>query len=126
MYFTDGERAWLYAYPNPGAGWLAGASLAYRRSLWERHRFEARHAGEDTRFVFGTRTRRVDLADPALVISGVHAGNTSLKCRGASWCPVPVREMTGAHHDTKAATALPAGNAESSATGRISRTPLTV
>ena len=86
MFFRDDDgRGWLYAYPEPRAGWLAGSSLAYRRELWLRHPFERVAAGEDSRFVLGTRAARVDLADPELVIGTIHAGNTAAKARGASW-----------------------------------------
>ena len=95
-----GDRAWLYTYPRPG--WVAGATLMYRRSYWERHPFEPLQVGEDWRFLEGIRQagELADLADPGLCVATVHAGNTSPKTTDdALWMPVspqPVRARVGA------------------------------
>ena len=81
------NRAWRYKYEVSGLNWVAGNTLAYRRSFWEHHKFPDIQAGEDSRFVWSaTGSRMCDLNDPALCIATVHAGNTSAKeTSGAFW-----------------------------------------
>lgn len=90
-------RAWRYAYGGGRSPWVAGNTLAYRRSFWERHRFPDVRVGEDTRFVWGATTARVrDLAEPSLCVATVHAANTSPKSTdGCYWFPHRVEEVRG-------------------------------
>ena len=80
--------AWLYAARGPRP-WIAGSTLAYRRTLWERRPFDAVQVGEDSLFVAALpQDRVVDLVDPGLCIAAVHAGNTSPKSpMGMEWQP---------------------------------------
>ncbi len=83
LYFIDPltEAAWRYGYP--GAGWVAGSSLVYRRSFWERHRFLPIQVAEDWHFLRRLPDARtlLDLDDPDLCVATVHPGNTSAKRR---------------------------------------------
>jgi glycosyltransferase involved in cell wall biosynthesis len=49
---VDGT-AWEYVWPRAGGTWLHGATLCYRRTLWQRHSFPAISIGEDTQFLRG-------------------------------------------------------------------------
>jgi len=92
IYFLDpdGDQTWEYRYAGSGPKWVAGTTLAYRKSLWARHKFPEIHVGEDSRFVWSsTRSAIHDLADPALCVATVHSGNTSRKVIGACWHPKP-------------------------------------
>jgi glycosyltransferase involved in cell wall biosynthesis len=94
------DRSWRYAYAGRGAPWLAGNTLAYRKSLWDRGHFADLQVGEDTRFVWNAAARSVfDLADPALCVGMIHPGNTSPKITGGSyWRPQPgaaIHELLG-------------------------------
>ena len=96
IYFLDsgGKRAWEYC--SGGARpWLAGSSFAYRRALWERHKFQAMRVGEDATFAGAiARERIADLADPSLVVATMHARNTSPKRPvGTAWKPTDVRRV---------------------------------
>ena len=74
------ERAWEYRYPSSKGKWVAGNTLAYRKSFWQRHKFPDIQVGEDSRFVWSSKGRAiVDLSDPALCVATVHANNTSRK-----------------------------------------------
>ena len=87
------DHAWIYSYPAPG--WVAGATLVYRRSHWQRHRFPSLQIGEDQRFLETGqgRTAIVDLRDPNLCLATVHTRNTSLKdTAGAQWQSIDARE----------------------------------
>ena len=102
LHFLDplNERAWLYDYP--GARWVAGSTLVYRRSFWERHRFLPAQVGEDWHFLRRLPDARalLDLEDPALCVATLHPGNTSPKRREPPFWqevgPGPVRARLGA------------------------------
>lgn len=74
------DQAWEYRYPTAKGPWVAGNTLAYRRSFWASHRFPDIQVGEDSRFVWASKGRSVaDLADPGLCVATVHSNNTSRK-----------------------------------------------
>jgi len=102
IYFFDAARslAFEYRYTSPGAAWVAGSTLAYRRSFWGQHPFADIQVGEDSKFVWDTPGIRIlDLDDPGLCAATIHAGNTSPKqTAGAYWRELQferVREIVG-------------------------------
>lgn len=48
-YFASATHAWLYKYSG-GQPYCMGATMVYRRSLWERNPFPLTSVGEDTLF----------------------------------------------------------------------------
>lgn len=67
-----------YCYPPTQRRWLYGASLCYRRALWQQKPFEPVDIGEDTRFVWAAPAgRMVDLDDSRIMVAMVHHQNTS-------------------------------------------------
>jgi len=100
FYDAGADRAWEYRYGGPGSGWMAGSTLAYRKTFWKENNFPDITIGEDTRFVLNNAGRVVcDLLEPALCIAMVHSGNTSAKETGtAFWHPQPstaIRALLG-------------------------------
>lgn len=98
------RRAWRYKYSSAGRSWVAGNTLAYRKSFWERRKFPALRVGEDTRFVTSAPAQKVcDLDDPRLCAATVHAANSSRKVTtGACWQTEPtetLRELLGGDFD---------------------------
>jgi len=81
IFYAPGEkRAWEYVYPNGQRRWVYGASLCYRKSYWQAHRFPETQVGEDTRFVWGCNPAKIHtLPDTRFLVTLVHAGNTSPK-----------------------------------------------
>jgi len=74
------DQAWEYRYPSAKGPWVAGNTLAYRKSFWNRHKFPDIQVGEDSRFVWSSKGRAIaDLADPGLCVATVHTTNTSRK-----------------------------------------------
>ncbi|HYV13304.1 MAG TPA: glycosyltransferase [Pyrinomonadaceae bacterium] len=74
------DQAWEYCYPTSKGPWVAGNTLAYRKSFWSSHKFPDIQVGEDSRFVWSSKGRAVvDLADPGLCVATVHSNNTSRK-----------------------------------------------
>jgi hypothetical protein len=98
--FFDPEagRAWEYRYPSPGRPWVAGGTLLFRRSLWNRHRFPEIREGEDTRFVWSLPSATLlKLLDPRFYAALIHPGNTSRRCTsGANWHPIPLKTVRAA------------------------------
>jgi glycosyltransferase involved in cell wall biosynthesis len=101
FYYEPGSgRAWRYEYRDRNPPWLAGNTLAYRRSAWERHPFPDVQIGEDALFLWNDPSRRMyDLAEPSLCVGAIHEGNTSPKSTaGVYWSPEPaehIRELLG-------------------------------
>jgi O-antigen biosynthesis protein len=74
------DRAWEYRYPSSKGPWVAGNTLAYRKSFWSRKKFPDIQVGEDSRFVWSSNGHAIaDLADPGLCVATVHSDNTSRK-----------------------------------------------
>ena len=92
LYFHDRGRrkAWLYRYSG-GAPWVAGATLAYRRSVWQRTPFAEIQVGEDADFLWRDQTKKVvDMSDPRLCVATIHPGNVCPKRpAGKFWTPLP-------------------------------------
>jgi glycosyltransferase involved in cell wall biosynthesis len=90
-YDAVAEQAWEYRYAAPGAAWVAGNTLAYRKSFWQRNKFQNIQIGEDSRFVWTSANKTIcDLRDPALCVGMVHSGNTSRKeTGGVYWHTIP-------------------------------------
>jgi hypothetical protein len=112
----DGGRAWDYRWGGRGR-WVYGATMAYRRALWERRRFASIRAGEDTRFVLDARGARIQaMADTDWMVARVHGGNTSPKrTRGGYWSerpsgPLLERIATWSGHGAPIAAPRPLAN----------------
>lgn len=84
-YDAMNDQAWQYSYEAPGAAWVGGNTLAYRRACWSANRFAEVQVGEDTQFVFAQPGRICDLKNPALCVAMIHAGNTSPKETGSGF-----------------------------------------
>jgi len=88
LYFLDADKDqwWEYRYNGSMPKWVAGSTLAYRKSFWARHKFPEIQIGEDWSFVWNsTRSTIHDLGDPSLCVATVHARNTSRKVIGCAW-----------------------------------------
>jgi glycosyltransferase involved in cell wall biosynthesis len=94
-YDPASEQAWEYRYAAAGAAWVAGNTLAYRKSFWQRNKFQNIQIGEDSRFVWNRTNKNIcDLRDPTLCVAMVHSGNTSRKVTsGIYWHPQPAENL---------------------------------
>jgi len=76
---TDGA-AWEYVWPQGAGAWLHGATLCYRRALWQRGGFPAIAVGEDTQFLrTHAGARLLALPHTGFYVGRIHAANTSRK-----------------------------------------------
>jgi Glycosyl transferase family 2 len=95
--FWDLERreAWLFELPRWPARRLAGNTLCYRRSLWERRPFHALAVGEDVRFMGSPKARNAHkLKEHRFCVALTHRMNTTRRnTRGPAWRPQPTAEI---------------------------------
>jgi glycosyltransferase involved in cell wall biosynthesis len=96
LYFDPAaRRAWLHSWPDGLRDWVAGNTLCYRRSLWEKVPFPSVAVGEDTRFVWHRLAGKpLALAEHRFLAAVVHADNSSRKVTdGSHWKPRPLEEV---------------------------------
>ena len=88
MYDTETGIYWRYAYTGDERPWLAGATMVYKRSHWERSPFPKVSSGEDAYFCYG-RNGLVPIVAAHPYIAGflslLHKGNTSSKLKCKRW-----------------------------------------
>lgn len=95
-YDLNGGAAWRYRWGGNGHPWVAGGTLAYRRSAWRARPFPDADVGEDTAFVDGLDPGRVrPLADTSFYIALLHDANTAGKdLSDPRWDRRPLDEVT--------------------------------
>ena len=82
MLFLDAaaRRAWEYVYPAGRTPWVYGATMGYRKSVWQRNPFPEVGVGEDTRFIANLRGARLRaLPETDMFVGLIHSANTSPK-----------------------------------------------
>jgi glycosyltransferase involved in cell wall biosynthesis len=89
FYDTQSGKLWLYVYPPVRKKWLAGGSLCYWKSVWERKKFLPITQGEDTQFVWAPPECQMrSLPDCTFYVALIHPGNTCAKpLSGPCWMP---------------------------------------
>lgn len=88
LFFYDpvSDQAWQFVYPGGRRQWLAGGTLCYKKSFWQRNPFPSIDVGEDNRFIWGSSPKKIlALQDINFYVALVHAGNTSSKRTGDIW-----------------------------------------
>ncbi len=104
FYDPAADRAWQYVYPKGSKFWVAGATLCYTKAFWRVHPFPNINIGEDTRFVWSSRSQKmVALDDNRFYVAMVHRGNTSPKRtadhRYQPYSAERIRELLGGDWD---------------------------
>lgn len=72
-------NCWKYTYPTNARKWVAGATMAYYKSFWNKRPFRNIQVGEDNLFVWRRGVRVYPHAHLDAFISILHSGNTSPK-----------------------------------------------
>ncbi|HEX8475954.1 MAG TPA: glycosyltransferase [Pyrinomonadaceae bacterium] len=95
FYEAVSERAWRYSYPSNQKPWLSGSTLCYTRAFWKTNRFPDIDVGEDARFMWSNRAKRLKVLEDATFHVGlVHENNVSPKqTAGAYWQTFPVEQI---------------------------------
>lgn len=76
---NTGIKYWMTNNINPKRPWLSGATLAYRKSFWKRHKFKDLQIGEDDEFVRNTCTRIFAHSYYNGFLAIVHSSNVRIK-----------------------------------------------
>jgi len=86
------DKAWKYIYSGVVNPWVAGATMAYRKSYWEQHPFKSFQVGEDNAFVWQAAQERVAIQSYTEgFVSLLHDRNTSPKfTEDPQWHKQPV------------------------------------
>lgn len=88
FYNPSTDSGWKYIYPDWDRPWVAGASMSYKKSFWEKYPFEDIHVGEDNKFAWNSEARISHLDYLAGIVSILHTGNTSPKnVNDSRWQP---------------------------------------
>jgi hypothetical protein len=98
LYYDIGRgTAHRYVYPRQERPWLLGASLFFRRALWERIPFVEVDVGMDALFVWATPPDKVcALPEPRFAVHLIHHSNVSPKSpQGSWWFDHPVGDIAG-------------------------------
>lgn len=92
IFFLDATADRAFEYRYAGRPWVAGSTLVYRKSFWERNNFQEIQVGEDAQFLWSGATPDIcDLGDSALCVAMIHPANTSRKeTGGAFWTSQPI------------------------------------
>ncbi len=88
-------KGWMYQYPKNWRAWLAGGSLLYTRSFWEKGPFPNMQVASDTQFIWTKKMNSfVALPDYKIYLALIHGHNTSPKITGnAVWKPYEVSDI---------------------------------
>ena len=99
LYFHDpaSGRSWEYSCLRRDKMWLAGATFCYRKSLWMGSPFPDTNTGEDVRFLWSDRPKKLlPLRDSSFYVARIHPGNTGSRIgSGQGWRPLPDGVLPG-------------------------------
>lgn len=99
LYFHDpaSGRSWEYSCLRRDKMWLAGATFCYRKSLWMGSPFPDTNVGEDVRFLWSERPKKLlPLRDSSFYVARIHTGNTGSRIgSGEGWRPLPDGVLPG-------------------------------
>lgn len=73
------NKFWNYDNKETDPPWLSGATMAYRKSFWEKHPFKDLQIGEDYDYIWNTGATIYAHDYPNGFIATLHNGNTTLK-----------------------------------------------
>lgn len=97
LFFLDiqAKNAWQYSYPNVRRKWVAGGTLCYTRTAWQKNPFLNIRNGEDTRFVWSRHAGHIHIIDDhALYVAMIHPQNTARKnTRSRYWQSVAFEKV---------------------------------
>lgn len=93
-FYKPDTNLWLYEYPMHEKPWVAGATMCYRKSFWEKHPFDENiKYGEDNKFVWACE----DVAPHNYTngfLASIHPNNTSPKLTtDPAWRSLPVSHV---------------------------------
>jgi glycosyltransferase involved in cell wall biosynthesis len=97
LLYYDGlsGQSWQYIYPSGCQPWVAGNTLCYTKAFWQMNPFPDISVGEDNRFVWSGRMKRMlALQDYTFYVALIHPENASPKVtQQACWHSYPASEV---------------------------------
>ncbi len=89
------NKAWTYEYPRKNNSWVHGATLAYRKDFWRGNPFEDISVGEDVKFLWSIRPKKIYAHEGYQSYIGlVHHKNTSKKqVESACWTEISIDKV---------------------------------
>jgi glycosyltransferase involved in cell wall biosynthesis len=87
FYDPYSKQSWRYVFPKGSKPWVVGGTFCYTKAFWSRNPFPKMKVGEDTRFLWTSRPKKVlSLKDEGFYVAIIHPGNTSPKrTRDSRW-----------------------------------------
>jgi glycosyltransferase involved in cell wall biosynthesis len=87
VYFYDMQHheAWKYIYGRAYKPWVAGASMCYHRSFWEKGKFANENIGEDNSFAWKNGTKVISSGYTDGFVAMLHNNNTAPHVKNSSW-----------------------------------------
>lgn len=79
FYSPSVNKRWMYEDTDEDKPWLCGATMAYWKTLWEKHPFIDIQVGEDYDFVWNSGAKIFALDYFAGFVALLHPNNTSIK-----------------------------------------------
>jgi glycosyltransferase involved in cell wall biosynthesis len=79
FYRPSEYAAWKYRYYNSKRDWVAGATMAYKRSHWQRYPYKDMQVGEDNDFAWNSKGKVFAHSYIDGFVSILHSNNTSPK-----------------------------------------------
>jgi glycosyltransferase involved in cell wall biosynthesis len=94
FYSPTEKKCWQYFYPAHEKAWVAGATMVYKKSLWQQNNFKHKQIGEDNDFVWSC-SEKIFVHDYINgFVATVHANNTSVKRMMSSrWKAIPTVDV---------------------------------
>jgi hypothetical protein len=94
FYRPHDKKCWQYIYNYDRRPWVAGATLAYKKSVWEQQPFKKLHIGEDNHFVWGSAFKIISHEHYNGFVSILHPANTSPKyTQDSQWKAIPFEDI---------------------------------
>ncbi|MGA1839286.1 MAG: glycosyltransferase [bacterium] len=95
FYNPYSEQSWRYVFPRGGKLWVVGGTFCYTKAFWSRNPFPEMKVGEDTRFLWTSRPKKVlVLQNEGFYVAIIHPENTSPKMtRNSRWHSFDVKDV---------------------------------
>ncbi|WP_299261512.1 glycosyltransferase family 2 protein [uncultured Aquimarina sp.] len=89
FYNPETQKAWKYQYPKEQKAWVAGATMSYKKKVWQHHQFQDINIGEDAVFAWQWGVNVKSHTYEKGFVATVHSANTSIKnTQDKRWYPV--------------------------------------
>lgn len=112
FYHEQQHRAWIYKWDEARA-WVAGGTMCYHKSFWQKHKFQDIQLGEDNYFVWteGAKVAANDYLEG--FVARLHSGNSAPHNKSRMWQETDagkVSSIISVNHPSSAGAYAPGTN----------------